>query len=506
MEKQKINFDLFEIEKNYEENYINHKKNNFYIYVIKMSKDEINYQKMKQQFIENTNMIKLIFLKIIMTKIKLTNICKKIITSLTFEIISLLFILTNCFTIVLLKTKSKIYSQWNPTLLTLEELCFYFYCFELIIKVFSLGLFFGENTYFRDPWNILDFAIIFPDIVLKTIKDMSFLNIKALRAIRVLKPLRTITKIKNLQLILSALFSAIPLLGDSFLILIFFYLIFAVAGLQLFQGLLKKQCFYSKFGIPTINRYFCGNVKCPSINQMCGKMNENPNFEVNNFDNIFYAFFNVFQIVTMDGWTGILYIIQRTFTNFISIYFVTIVILGGFFLVNLMLAIIKVKFTESHKVLHVKVVSNIVKYDLKVLKLLGLWNKRISQKKLKISKTTQKKNKKKNAIYSEKKQLFLKSNTTYEESRVMKNFISIIKWTGNIKKKLANIRKKEKIDYNYEDYQELDCEFLKSIIDFSLICDKESDVLIKKINRFNQKTFFFLVFNLILLIFAYNYL
>jgi len=58
-------------------------------------------------------------------------------------------------------------------------------------------------------------------------------NIKlaGMRSFRVLRPLRSIQKIEGLRRIVTALLSSLPLLGDTLIILLFFFFIFAVAGL-----------------------------------------------------------------------------------------------------------------------------------------------------------------------------------------------------------------------------------------------------------------------------------
>jgi hypothetical protein len=48
---------------------------------------------------------------------------------------------------------------------------------------------------------------------------------------RILRPLRTITSIKALKVIMLALLSAIPMLCDTFAVVIFVYLIFGIGGL-----------------------------------------------------------------------------------------------------------------------------------------------------------------------------------------------------------------------------------------------------------------------------------
>jgi hypothetical protein len=55
-------------------------------------------------------------------------------------------------------------------------------------------------------------------------------NLSALRSFRVIRPLRTISSVAGLRVIVSSLVNAIPLLRDSMLVLMFFFLVFAIAG------------------------------------------------------------------------------------------------------------------------------------------------------------------------------------------------------------------------------------------------------------------------------------
>ena len=57
------------------------------------------------------------------------------------------------------------------------------------------------------------------------------MNLSVLRALRVLRPLRTISSIKQLRTILAALFAALPMIKDTLIIFLFFYMILAIAGL-----------------------------------------------------------------------------------------------------------------------------------------------------------------------------------------------------------------------------------------------------------------------------------
>lgn len=103
--------------------------------------------------------------------------------------------------------------------------------------------------------------------------------------------------------------------------LIFAFLIFAIAGLQLFHGLLKKRCFEEATGMTylkdTFSEIICnGTNDCPG-GFICGKQMNNPYWGVTNFDNLGSAFLMVFQVTTMEGWTIIMLDVQRAFTSII---------------------------------------------------------------------------------------------------------------------------------------------------------------------------------------------
>ena len=100
----------------------------------------------------------------------------------------------------------------------------------MLLKIFAMGFVMDKKAYLKDIWNIIDFTIVLSGY-LPLVIGLTVLNLSALRSLRILRPLRTINKIKPLRDIVSALFSAIGLLRDSFVILVFFYNIFAIGGL-----------------------------------------------------------------------------------------------------------------------------------------------------------------------------------------------------------------------------------------------------------------------------------
>ncbi len=109
----------------------------------------------------------------------------------------------------------------------------------MILKIFALGFVMNKDSYLRNFWNILDFIIVSTGYLSIFLNGM--VNLSMLRTLRILRPLRSISFIKGLKLLMTSLISSFAQLRDTLIILIFFILIMAIAGLQLFMGKLHGR-------------------------------------------------------------------------------------------------------------------------------------------------------------------------------------------------------------------------------------------------------------------------
>jgi hypothetical protein len=110
---------------------------------------------------------------------------------------------------------------------------------EFVIKVIVMGFYWGDRTYLKDPWNILDFVIVFFSVVTWLLEayatgDVSFL--RGFRALRALRPLRVVSKNEGIKTVVNALLESIPALINVLLIVMLFLLVFGILGIQLFKG------------------------------------------------------------------------------------------------------------------------------------------------------------------------------------------------------------------------------------------------------------------------------
>jgi len=190
-------------------------------------------------------------------------------------------------------------------MLLADDIFQYLYTIEMVVKILSLGFIMNNGSYLRDAWNILDFVIIASGYLGMFLQG-SGVNLSVLRSFRVIRPLRTISSVQGLRIIVSSLINAIPLLRDSILVLMFFFLIFAIAGCQLFTGAFKQKCFNEDTGIIDPRVPNCGGAEGCYPGYYCAKSNENPANGASNFDNVMFSMMQVFQIVTMEGWTALM--------------------------------------------------------------------------------------------------------------------------------------------------------------------------------------------------------
>lgn len=192
---------------------------------------------------------------------------------------------------------------------------------EMLIKIVAFGFLFSPKAYLKDAWNMLDFIIVTTSL-LPLFITINF-SVNSLRAIRVLRPLKTITKVKALKMIVSTLFFSFSLVMDSLYILIFVMIVFSIAGTQLFSGLLQNRCMDLVTG--TLSDILCVKGSECANGLMCVKGIESPNFSITNFDTFFWSMLSVFRSLTMEGWSDIMIGLQRVYSPFSFIYSVMIV-------------------------------------------------------------------------------------------------------------------------------------------------------------------------------------
>jgi hypothetical protein len=109
---------------------------------------------------------------------------------------------------------------------------------ELLIKVVVYGFVInGPDSYLLNPWNIMDFIIVFFSLISIIFSGKVDLGIiKVLRMLRVLRPLRMISRNPGLRIAVQSLINAIPDIGNVLVVSLLFLLLFAIMGTNFYKG------------------------------------------------------------------------------------------------------------------------------------------------------------------------------------------------------------------------------------------------------------------------------
>ena len=118
---------------------------------------------------------------------------------------------------------------------------------EMLLKIVAYGLLFTPKAYLKQPWNILDFCIVFVSILglLASIVP-AFDKLKSLRILRVLRPLRLLQRIASMKIIILSLIRTLPSVIEVTAVVLVFHVIFAILGMQLFSDT-WGSCTHSEF-------------------------------------------------------------------------------------------------------------------------------------------------------------------------------------------------------------------------------------------------------------------
>ncbi|XP_021421469.1 sodium channel protein type 8 subunit alpha isoform X5 [Oncorhynchus mykiss] len=251
------------------------------------------------------------------------------------------------------------------------------YTFESLVKIVARGFCIDGFTFLRDPWNWLDFMVISMAYITEFV-DLG--NVSALRTFRVLRALKTISVIPGLKTIVGALIQSVKKLSDVMILTVFCLSVFALIGLQLFMGNLRQKCViwpinstenylangskgfdWNEYINNDTNFYFlpgqldallCGNSsdsgRCPE-GYTCMKAGRNPNYGYTSFDSFGWAFLALFRLMTQDFWENLYMLTLRAAGKTYMIFFVLVIFVGSFYLVNLILAVVAMAYEEQNQ-------------------------------------------------------------------------------------------------------------------------------------------------------------
>jgi hypothetical protein len=133
---------------------------------------------------------------------------------------------------------------------------------ELVIKMIAMGPLFGENTYFKDAWCWLDFVCVLAYIVGQLGLNMG--GLMGIKALRLLRPLKSVNKFPALKKIVVAFMAAFDGLGVTVMLLTFLLFVISIACMQFFKGAMHYRCRITPYPTRVPDTWYVNPGTCPS--------------------------------------------------------------------------------------------------------------------------------------------------------------------------------------------------------------------------------------------------
>lgn len=217
------------------------------------------------------------------------------------------------------ETYPDIVHHYHGLLHTLDKIILGIFIFEIAVKMGAEGS--RPWRFFNDPWNVFDFIV-----VAATFIPGAGQYAVVLRLARLLRVLRLLRALPQLQLLVGALLKSIPSMFYVTILLLLSFYVYAVAGVFIFGA-------------------------------------NDPHY----FGSLQVALLTLFRVVTLEGWTEILYIqyygcdvfgyegrealctAPQAMPLVATAYFVSFVLLGTMIILNLFVGVIMNGMEAAHE-------------------------------------------------------------------------------------------------------------------------------------------------------------
>ncbi|CAK8685583.1 unnamed protein product [Clavelina lepadiformis] len=244
-----------------------------------------------------------------------------------------------------------IYLEQDPVKKAVLKKLEYIFTALFILEMLLKWIGFGPTKYFTNFWCVLDFAIVAASltgiILEETAQDSQTGAFRSLRTLRALRPLRAVSRWEGMRIVVNALIYCIPSIANVLCVCLLIWFVFGIMGVQFFKG----RFFRCVDADDNPVNYTIASNQTECINR--GYAWFNPNI---NFDNVLTAMVALFQVATFEGWieimadasdvAGVNQQPQREASQYNTIFFVFFVLVGSFFILNLIVGVIIESFQK----------------------------------------------------------------------------------------------------------------------------------------------------------------
>lgn len=199
-----------------------------------------------------------------------------------------------------IETNSALVERHGSLLRILDATVLSVFIAEIVLKIAAHGR--RPLNYFRDAWNVFDFAI-----VTLCLLPVGGPFAAVIRLVRTMRLLRLVTALPKLQLLVGALFKSLGSMGYVSLLLGLIFYIYAVTGIHLFGKHAPEH-----------------------------------------FGSISAALMSLFQMITLDNWSDLFGTARDGASLSATIYFFSFILLGTMIILNLFIGIVMDSMAEMH--------------------------------------------------------------------------------------------------------------------------------------------------------------
>lgn len=210
------------------------------------------------------------------------------------------------------------------------------------------------QSYLGSPWNCLDFIIVVTAL-LGYIPAVGGVGGSGIRLMRVLRPLRSVNRLPSLRVIIATMLDSFRGMLSVLVLVLFLFVVYGIIGVQFFNGALHNRCFpdgqlpgvpppFTRDEDPYSLEGYCSTD--PSLGYQCSAgftclaRAEDPQWGWVSFDNIGLAFLTIYNVISMSNWVPLSYQLVDSSGSFSVVFFVTIILFGTFFSINIVLAVV----------------------------------------------------------------------------------------------------------------------------------------------------------------------
>ncbi|QDZ20321.1 voltage-gated calcium/sodium channel protein [Chloropicon primus] len=259
------------------------------------------------------------------------------------------------------------------------------YTIESIVRIFILGFFKGPDTYLKNFYNSLDFCIMLSSwmfLVLEGFGVEEPFRLGSLRALRLILCLRHLRGVSSLIAVMQTIGESLPLLVSVIDFTLMFGFFYALMGVSLFGGSFRRRCAVTDTilsedtfmqGVTNTSNLMvhyitepaelCGNTiddagdqkgfECPTgiggVQHVCKDDFRNPNFGYTNFDDFGATLLTLFQCLTLENWDDVMFYTVDSEYKWSSVYYLSFVIVGSYFLLSTFVAAFSHVFLRLRK-------------------------------------------------------------------------------------------------------------------------------------------------------------